>query len=183
MEVFADLMTAIPVRQRPKGEVETFASAAGLEREDAPMATEDIAHILLRYEGGARGSLVVSQVSAGRKNSLRYEVDGSAGALAWDGERHEELWLGRRDAPNEILLRNPALMHPGAARQDAAPGRACRGVRGDVPRALPRRLRGRRRAEARPPIPTTRPSATATSRTCSATPSRFPTANARDGWR
>jgi predicted dehydrogenase len=116
VELFADLATAIPVRQRPKGEVETFASAADVEREDAPMTTEDIAHILLRYDGGARGSLVVSQVSTGRKNSPRYEVDGSRGALAWDGERHEELWLGRRDTPNAVLLRNPALMHPDAAR-------------------------------------------------------------------
>jgi predicted dehydrogenase len=121
VEVFADLATAIPVRRRPKGEVETFASAADVEREDAPMTTEDIAHILLRYEGGARGSLVVSQVSTGRKNSPRYQVDGSEGALAWDGERHEELWLGRRDAPNEILLRNPALLHPEAARTTHLP--------------------------------------------------------------
>jgi predicted dehydrogenase len=121
VEVFADLATAIPVRQRPKGEIETFASAADVEREDAPMATEDIAHILLRYERGARGSLVVSQVSAGRKNSLRYEVDGSAGALAWDGERHEELWVGRRNAPNEILMRNPRLMHPSAAQRTQLP--------------------------------------------------------------
>jgi predicted dehydrogenase len=60
-------------------------------------------------------------VSTGRKNSLRYEVDGSAGAIAWDGERHEELWLGRRDAPNEVLLRNPGLMHPGAADRTQLP--------------------------------------------------------------
>ena len=121
VEVFADLATAIPVRQRPKGEIETFASAADVEREDAPMTTDDIAHILLRYQGGSRGSLVVSQVSTGRKNSLRYQVDGSRGALAWDGERHEELWLGRRDAPNEVLLRNPALMHAEAARTTHLP--------------------------------------------------------------
>ena len=121
VEVFADLATAIEVRQRPVGEVETFASAADVEREDAPMSTEDIAHILLRYENGARGSCVVSQVSTGRKNSPRFEVDGSHGALAWDGERHEELWLGHRDRPNESLLRNPALMHPEAAARTHLP--------------------------------------------------------------
>jgi len=108
--VFADLATMLPVRRRPIGEVETFASAADVERVDAPMTTEDVAHILLRFEGGARGSLVVSQVSAGRKNSLRFEVDGSQASIAWDAERHETLWLGRRDAPNELLLRNPALL-------------------------------------------------------------------------
>jgi predicted dehydrogenase len=108
--VFADLATMIPVRRRPTGEVETFASAADVERVEAPMTTEDVAHILLRFEDGARGSLVVSQVSAGRKNSLRFEVDGSRASLAWDAESHETLWLGRRDAPNELLLRNPALL-------------------------------------------------------------------------
>jgi predicted dehydrogenase len=115
-KLLADLWTAIPVRQRPKGEVETFASAADVEREDAPMSTEDIAHILLRFENGARGSVICSQVSTGRKNSLRFQVDGSRGALAWDAERHEELWLGHRDEPNELLLRNAALMHEEAAR-------------------------------------------------------------------
>jgi predicted dehydrogenase len=119
--VFADLATAIPVRQRPTGEVETFAVEADVERVDAPMETEDIAHILLRFSGGARGSAVVSQVSSGRKNSLRFEVDGSLGSLAWDGERHEELWLGRRDAPNELLLRNPALLDAAARARTALP--------------------------------------------------------------
>jgi predicted dehydrogenase len=110
------LGTAIPVRQRPKGEVETFASAADVEREEAEMSSEDLAHVLVRYEGGARGSFVLSQVATGRKNSIRYEVDGSRGALAWEGERHEELWIGHRDGPNEVLLRNPALLSGQAAR-------------------------------------------------------------------
>ena len=121
VEVFADLATTITVRRRPTGEVETFASADGVEREDAPVSSEDIANILLRYENGARGSLVVSQVSTGRKNSLRFEVDGSAGALAWDSELNEQLWLGRRDQPNETLLRNAALMHPAAAARTHLP--------------------------------------------------------------
>jgi predicted dehydrogenase len=112
--LLADLATAIPVRQRPAGEVETFAGADDVEREAAEMTTEDVAHILLRFENGTRGSLVVSQVSAGRRNSLRFEVDGSKGAVAWDSERHEELWLGHRGRPNELLLRDPALLAPEA---------------------------------------------------------------------
>jgi predicted dehydrogenase len=121
VELFADLSTAIPVRSRPTGEVETFGNADAGDREDAPMTSEDIAHIILRYENAARGSLVVSQVSTGRKNSLRFEVDGSGGALAWDSERNEELWLGRRDRPNEVLIRNAALMHPEAAARTHLP--------------------------------------------------------------
>lgn len=108
--VFADLETAILVRRRPAGEVETFASADDIERVDAAMATEDIAHLLFRLEGAGVGAAVVSQVSAGNKNALRLEVDGSTGALAWNSERPEELWLGHRDQPNETLLRNPGLL-------------------------------------------------------------------------
>jgi predicted dehydrogenase len=109
-QVFADLATTIPVRRRPRGEVETFTDAADVEGVDVRMSSEDLAHILVRFEGGARGSCVVSQVSAGRKNSIRFQLDGSRSSVYWDGEAPEELWLGRRDAPNEVLLRNPALM-------------------------------------------------------------------------
>jgi predicted dehydrogenase len=119
--LLADLATTIPVRRRPVGEVETFAAVEDVEREDAEMATEDLAHVLLRFEGGTRGSLVVSQVSAGRKNSLRFQLDGSRGALAWDSERNEELWLGYRGRPNETLLRDPALFAPEAAPRTTLP--------------------------------------------------------------
>jgi predicted dehydrogenase len=119
--VFADLTTALPVRQRPAGEVETFAAAEDVERVEAPMTTEDIANLLFRLEGGCVGAAVVSQVSAGRKNSLRLEVDGSEGALAWDAERHEELWLGHRDRANETLLRNPGLLEPSAQARTTLP--------------------------------------------------------------
>ncbi len=121
VEVFADLATVLPLRQRPAGEVETFAPGGDVEREETAVSSEDLAHILLRFENGARGSLVVSQVSSGRKNSLRFEVDGAAGAIAWDSERNEELWLGHRDRANETLLRNQALMHPAAAARTHLP--------------------------------------------------------------
>jgi predicted dehydrogenase len=119
--LLADLATAIPVRQRPTREIETFAAADDVEREDAEMTTEDLAHILLRFKGGTRGSLVISQVSAGRRNSLRFEVDGSEGALAWDSERNEELWLGHRGRPNEILPRDPALFAREASMRTSLP--------------------------------------------------------------
>ena len=62
--------------------------------------------------------MAISQLAAGRKNSLEYEIDGSTAAVAWDSEQPDQLWIGHRETPNEILIRNPALM--GAAGQAAA---------------------------------------------------------------
>ncbi|HEY8744038.1 MAG TPA: Gfo/Idh/MocA family oxidoreductase, partial [Chloroflexota bacterium] len=116
--VCADLATFLPVRQRPLGSVQTFTSGQSTSGGTAPVAiqTEDYGSILLRYRGGAHGSVTVSQVMAGRKNCLRYEIAGSKGALAWESERPNELWLGHRERANELLLRDPALMSAVAAR-------------------------------------------------------------------
>jgi predicted dehydrogenase len=108
--VLADFATTIPVRRRPTGPVETFAQADDVEREDVSMQTEDLAHMLLRFEGGTRGSVVISQVSAGRKNHVAFELDCSRGSIYWNSERNEELWFGHRGRPNELLWRDPALM-------------------------------------------------------------------------
>jgi predicted dehydrogenase len=178
--LLADLATTIPVRRRPTREIETFAAAEDVEREDAEMTTEDLAHLLLRFEDGTRGSVVVSQVSAGRRNSLRFEVDGSRGALAWDSERHEELWLGHRGTPNELLLRDPALFAPEARARTGLPAGHAEGVRRDLQGALPSRVhrRGGRRAAGAARLP---PSPTGTGKTCSVTQSRSATA-IDDGW-
>ena len=112
--VIADLTTFIGVRKQPTGPVETFTASAG-ETVDAPMETEDTAGILLRLTGGARAVVTVSQVSAGRKNRLSWEIDGSEAALAWHSEAPEELWIGHRDRPNELLLREAGDHPPGHA--------------------------------------------------------------------
>jgi predicted dehydrogenase len=119
--VMADLATFIPVRRQPRGPVETFATERSAETLPREMGTEDVASILLRFSNGARGALSVSQISPGRKNSLQWEIDGSEGAAAWDSEMPDHLWLGHRDAPNETLLRNPALMGPAARAAAALP--------------------------------------------------------------
>jgi predicted dehydrogenase len=110
--VLADLSTVHPVRKRPKGEVETFSGKLGGPRETEPVmvTTDDYGCILFRFAGGARGSLWVSQVTAGRKNCIRYEIAGAQGALAWDSQSPNELWIGHRDQPNEVLVRDPALV-------------------------------------------------------------------------
>jgi len=109
-EVMADLTTFIKVRHMPTGPVETFSLERAADTTEREIKTEDAALILLRYDNGARGQMAVSQISAGHKNSLQYEIDGSAGAAAWDSEKPDELWLGYRGRPNEVLARDAALM-------------------------------------------------------------------------
>ena len=122
--VLADLSTVHPIRKRPKGEVETFSGKLGGPRETEPIAitTEDYGCILFRFQGGARGSLWVSQVTAGRKNCIRYEIAGSKSALAWNSQSPNELWIGHRDQPNESLIRDPALVGPLARGYLSYPG-------------------------------------------------------------
>lgn len=120
----ADLSTFLPERERPRQSIDTFTGkqAVAAERERVPVRTEDHAAMLLRFTGGARGALVVSQVAPGRKNRISFEIQGSRAGLAWDGERPNELWLGYRDRPNGLLIKDPALLDPAAARWAAYPG-------------------------------------------------------------
>jgi predicted dehydrogenase len=120
--VMADLTTFIPTRAQPQGPVQTFSTERSADTLEQPMATEDVASILLRFANGARGSVSVSQISAGRKNSLQWEIDGSTAAAAWDSETPDHLWLGHRDQPNQVLMRNPALMGPAGRTAAALPG-------------------------------------------------------------
>ena len=120
--VMAELSTFIPTRREPTGPVETFSTDRSAETVARPISTEDTATILLRFEGGARGAVSISQISPGRKNSLVYEIDGSEGAWAWDSEQPDQAWHGHRERPNEILIRNPALMGPAGQAASALPG-------------------------------------------------------------
>jgi predicted dehydrogenase len=122
VSVMADLATFVTARQEPTGPVETFSTGRSADTVTRPMGTEDTATLLLRFANGARGSVAVSQISAGRKNSLQWEIDGSESAAWWDSETPDHLWLGHRDRPNELLLRNPALMGDAGKAAAALPG-------------------------------------------------------------
>jgi len=122
VSVMADLATFVTARQEPTGPVETFSTERSAHTVTRPMGTEDAATLLLRFANGARGSVAVSQISPGRKNSLQWEIDGSEAAAAWDSETPDHLWIGHRDRPNEVLLRNPALMGAAGRAAAALPG-------------------------------------------------------------
>jgi predicted dehydrogenase len=107
--VLADLATFIPVRQKPERALDAFTTG-DVPRTPRTMDTEDAASVMLRLGEHTRGLMQVSQVSAGRKCRLAIEINGSRGSLAWDAERANELWIGHRDRPNEVLIKDPALM-------------------------------------------------------------------------
>jgi predicted dehydrogenase len=120
-EVLAELATFIPERRKPVGPVETFAAAAGAT-EPRRIETDDAAQILLRYPNGAKGAVTISQVSVGRKNAMLWEMSGARASAAWVSEAPDQMWIGHRDAPNQILYRDPALMNRLGGAASSLPG-------------------------------------------------------------
>ena len=118
VRVSARSMTALPERPRAeRRDAFTRASGGGTMRR---VTTEDAVVLHFETEGGALGSAVISQISAGRKNRLWLEIDAAGEALAFDQENAESLWLGRRDE-SVILRRDPAVLSGPAARLAVLP--------------------------------------------------------------
>lgn len=111
VEVMADFNTIHKTRKKPLKPIETY-SGMMLKPEDyadVPINTEDHANVLLKFNNGNRGVVTVSQVSAGRKNRLSFEIAGSKQTFSWNSEQPNELWIGRRDSYNGSFLRDPSL--------------------------------------------------------------------------
>ena len=122
--VCADIQTFHKTRKRPKGPIETFAGKM-LKPEDyheVPIDTEDFGAVVFRMGERTRGSFTASQVSAGRKNRLNIEIYGTKGGMAWDQERPDELWMGHRNAPNRVIIKDPSLLKEGARSYADLPG-------------------------------------------------------------
>ena len=123
--VLADLQTVHPERQRPVGGAETFTSGgaeASSRAESVAIDTEDAGTLLLRFAGGAKGVVHVSQTTAGRKNRLQIEIAGERSAVSFDSESPNSLWIGHRDRANETLIRDPGLLSGPAAAIASYPG-------------------------------------------------------------
>ncbi len=123
-EVLADFKTFHPIRKKPAKPLETFTGKILTPADyiDQPIHTEDYATIILHYENGVRGVLTVSQVSSGRKNRLFYEINGTKSSLVWDSERPNELLIGNRTEPNQVLMKDPSLLSPEARQTASYPG-------------------------------------------------------------
>ena len=122
IEVMAELSTFIKEREKPIGPVETFAKAGDRATERRKIVTDDAATIMLRYPNGARGLMSTSQLSHGKKCALHWDITGSLASASWHMENPEQLWIGKRDEPNQILQRDPSLMNPMGAAAASLPG-------------------------------------------------------------
>jgi len=112
--VMADFNTVHKTRKKPLKPLETY-SGKMLQPEDyadVDINTEDHANVLLRFDNGNSGVITVSQVSAGRKNQMKLEISGSKSTFAWNSEAPNEMWIGNRDQANQVLMRDPSLVHP-----------------------------------------------------------------------
>ncbi len=78
--------------------------------------------MLLEFDSGMHGVMTVNQCAAGRKNRLAFEIDGSNCALGWNQEEPNQLWVGRRDGPNQTILKDPSLLYDEAKQYADYPG-------------------------------------------------------------
>jgi len=106
--LFATLETFHKKRMRPKGEVQTFTQVDPADMVPYKVDTEDFGSVLLRYKSGTHANLAVSQVAAGWKCSLYLGIYGTDGSVRWDLQQPNEIMVGKRDEPNQILQRATA---------------------------------------------------------------------------
>ncbi len=123
-ELCADLSTFLPVRKKSRAQRLTFQTSEddSSDYEEIEIDTEDFAVILFRMENGIRGSLTISQISAGRKNHLQFEADGAESSLAWNSEQPNRLWIGHRDLCNEEMIKDPGLLDSAVRKFASYPG-------------------------------------------------------------
>jgi len=123
-EVCADLQTFHKTRLKPKGQIEAFAGKTLSADDYTPFEvdTEDFGAVVFRMGDRARGAYTASQVSAGRKNGLSIEIYGTKSGVAWNQERPDELWIGHRNEPNQIIIKDPSLLKPKARAYADLPG-------------------------------------------------------------
>jgi len=120
----ADLKIIHPTRKKPKVAVETFAGKTlkPEDYEEVKIDTEDYGGVLIHLGDRARGAYTVSQVNSGCKNRFEFYVFGTKCGAGWNQERPDELWIGNRNEPNKLILKDPSLLYPKAAAYADLPG-------------------------------------------------------------
>jgi len=101
--------------------LEVESLAADLEAFVPGRKVDDNGHVLLRFEGGAKGMLWCSQVAPGNENALRIRVYGETGGLEWAQEDPNYLWHTPFGEPKRLITRNGAGAGDAAARVSRIP--------------------------------------------------------------
>lgn len=114
--VLADLGTVVARREMSHAAGGTFSRGSGRARRRVRIRSEDLATVLLRFQGGAKGCVAIGQVLPGHKNDLQLEVCGRKASVRWLQERQNELWIGRFGEPSLVVGKDPSLLGPEAAR-------------------------------------------------------------------
>lgn len=120
--VFAELITAYPIRKKREQLGETFSGVYGEGVEEVPVVNEDGAFIIAKLEDGTKLSINVSQVTGGYKNGLQVCVSGSKQSLTWKQEQADRLYIGKRDSGNEMIYADQQYISEQAKRFATLPG-------------------------------------------------------------
>ncbi|MDD5621906.1 MAG: Gfo/Idh/MocA family oxidoreductase [Actinomycetota bacterium] len=123
-KVYADFCTFFKTRKKPVKSIETYTGKIlkSSDYKDIKINTEDYATVLLRFNNGAHGSMTVNQAAAGRKNRLAFELYGTKMSIAWNSENPNEMWIGKRDSKNELLIKDPSIMNSSVRQYSSYPG-------------------------------------------------------------
>ena len=95
--------------------LKTEAVSADLQSFVKGRKVDDNVHILLRFQGGARGMLWASQVAVGKENGLQLRVYGDKAGLEWGQENPNYMWFTEFGKPRQLLTRGGAISAPPAA--------------------------------------------------------------------
>jgi len=82
---------------------------------------DDDGNLLIRYEGGAKGVMIASQVSTGEENDLHLRVYGTQGGLEWRQEEPNHLVFKPSEAPAQVLKRGNEYLSEDARRATRLP--------------------------------------------------------------
>lgn len=153
-ERFTSLIATLgtPIAERSAAASRVAFQASGEVKETKPVSTEDVACLILRTDRGTLASLTVSQVSAGRKNRLWFEIDGARQSAIFDLESPEQLWIGKREGTT-LFVRDPSQGSPEQKRLTVLPAGHAQGW-GDCFEAFVRDSYAAMRGESHQGLPT-----------------------------
>jgi predicted dehydrogenase len=111
VSVLAEFKIVHPVRKKAVGDVESFSIVEAKEYKEFKIDTEDIVTLMFKLSNGAIGTALFSQMVAGKKNKIDVLISGTKASVEWNLENHEEVIIGNRKKPNQIIKKDNLMMN------------------------------------------------------------------------